>query len=76
MEDLIKGSMGDGSDFEQTMNKSSSTRNEANEVEEREIKVITFAKQSEQQMHPVKLSKANKKEIGIVKAVSFLSMED
>lgn len=70
-----KGSMGDGSDSEQIMNKSSGSRNEADkEVEEREIKVIiTFAKQSEQQMHPVKLSKAIEKEIGIVKAVSFLS---
>ncbi len=44
------------------------------EVEEREIKVIiTFAKQSEQQLHPVKLSKAIEKEIGTVKAVSCLS---
>ncbi len=43
-------------------------------MEEREIKVIiTFAKQSEQQVHPVKLSKAIEKEIGIVKAVSCLS---
>ncbi len=31
--------------------------------------IITFAKQSEQQVHPVKLSKAIEKEIGIVKAV-------
>lgn len=57
-----KSSMGDGSDCEQTINKVKQTRSEADKEEEREIKVlITFAKQSEQQTHPVKLSKAIEK---------------
>jgi len=69
-----KSSMDDGSDCERTINKVKQTRSEADKEEEREIKVlITFAKQSEQQTHPVKLSKAIEKEIGVVKAVACLN---
>lgn len=67
-----KSSMGDVSDGEQTIR---NIRSEASkESVEREIKVIvTFTKQTEQQKHPVKISKAIEKEIGIVKAVSCLT---
>lgn len=66
-----KSSLGDGSDCEHTKH----TRSEAiKEMSGKEIKVIiTFAKQTEQQAHPVKLSKIIEKEIGVVKAVSCLS---
>lgn len=53
-----KSSMGDGSDCERTINKVKQMSSGADKEEDREIKVlITFAKQSEQQTHPVKLSK-------------------
>lgn len=72
-----KGSnMGDESEYEKLC--TSKTRDSGQRMmrnsEEKEIKVmITFVKQAEQYMHPVKLSKAIEKEVGSVKGAVCLS---
>lgn len=68
--------MGDESEYEQACSggNKETGRRVVTVNEEREIKIlVTFVKQSEQYVHPVKLSKAIEKEIGSVKGATCLS---